>query len=111
VHRRHYQPHRIDPRTPARKNLGDGSTQQKKCLGASVYAVERLLIAMCRRLTKPSKKATSPAPANSHRANARSGIFAGRQKGGKRQQKATAKQDCSDTDFSTSEARKEPGKN
>jgi hypothetical protein len=49
--------------------------------GASVYAVERLLIAMCRRFTKPSKKATAPAPTKSHRYNARTGFFAGRKKG------------------------------
>jgi hypothetical protein len=49
-----------------------------------------LLTAMCRRFAKPSKKATLETSANSHRANARNSIFAGRQKGGKRQHKATA---------------------
>ena len=58
--------------------------------GASVCAVGRLLTAMCRRFAKPSKKATLETSANSHRANARNSIFAGRQKGGKRQHKATA---------------------
>ena len=40
---------------------------------------------MCRRFTKPSKEATSPASTNSPRANARIGIFADRKKGSKRQ--------------------------
>jgi hypothetical protein len=70
-----------------RKDLGDGSTQQKTPSGR-LFTPSRVL--MRRRFTKRSKTAPSPTPANSHRANARSGIFAGRQKGGKRQHKATA---------------------
>jgi hypothetical protein len=39
---------------------------------------------MRRRFAKPSKKATAPVPTNSNRANARSGIFAGRKKSSKK---------------------------
>ena len=38
---------------------------QNGCLWVSVCGVERLLHAMCRRFTKPSKKATAPEPTNS----------------------------------------------
>ena len=61
---------------------------------------------MCRRFTKPSKKATSPASTNSHRVNARIGIFAVRKTAAKRQHKATdffmadKTQDCSVVDAS-----------
>ena len=61
----------------------------KRMLAASVCSAERLLTPISGRFAKASKKATAKTPTNSHRFNAGTGVFEGRQKGGKRQQKAT----------------------
>ena len=85
-------PGHSDQRRPRRRSGVENPGLVRLVLVLPEMLIVRLgpLRSMCRRFAKPSKKATLEPSANSHRANARNSIFAGRQKGGKRQHKATA---------------------